>query len=111
MVKKMLKAALWQSVEKPEKIGDYIATVISWIIVIVVVAAINVFLGTTSLNKYLVLFLRILFIVVIPYIFPALHISTDKGNKAGSWLLFRFHSIIGALIAPIYVYKYLSSLN
>lgn len=110
MVKKMLKAALWQSVEKPEKTGDYIATVISWIIVIVVVAAVNVFLGTTSLNKYLVLFLRILFIVVIPYIFPALHISTDKG-KAESWLLFRFHSVIGALIAPIYVYKYLSSIN
>lgn len=110
MVKRMLKAALWQSVEKPEKTGDYIATVISWIIVIVVVAAVNVFLGTTSLNKYLVLFLRILFIVVIPYIFPALHISTDKG-KAESWLLFRFHSVIGALIAPIYVYKYLSSIN
>lgn len=110
MVKKMLKAALWQSVEKPEKTSDYIATVIGWFVVIVVVAALNVFLGTTSLNKYLVLFLRILFIVVIPYIFPALHISTYKG-KAESWLLFRFHSVIGALIAPIYVYKYLSSIN
>ena len=107
---KMLKAALWQSVDKPEKTGDYIATVIGWIVVIVVVAAVNVFLGTTSLNKYLVLFLRILSIVTIPYIFPALHISTDKG-KAESWILFRFHSVIGALIAPIYVYKYLSSIN
>ena len=107
---KMLKAALWQSVEKPEKTGDYIATVIGWFVVIVVVAAVNVFLGTTSLNKYLVLFLRILSIVTIPYIFPALHISTDKG-KAESWLLFRFHSILGALIAPIYVYKYLSGIN
>ncbi len=106
----MLKAALWQSVEKPEKTGDYIATVIAWIVVIVVVSAVNVFLRTTSLNKYLVLFLRILFIVTIPYIFPALHISTDKG-KAESWILFRFHSVIGALIAPIYVYKYLSSIN
>ena len=110
MVKKMLKAALWQSVEKPEKPGDYIATVIAWFVVIVIVAAVNVFLGTTSLNKYLVLFIRILSIVVIPYIFPALHISTDKG-KAESWILFRFHSVIGALIAPIYVYKYLSSIN
>ena len=107
---KMLKAALWQSVEKPEKTGDYIATGIAWLVVIVVVAAVNVFLGTTSLNKYLVLFIRILSIVVIPYIFPALHISTDKG-KAESWILFRFHSVIGALIAPIYVYKYLSSIN
>lgn len=107
---KMLKAALWQSVEKPEKTGDYIATFIAWIIVIVVVAAVNVFLGTTSLNKYLVLFLRILSIVVIPYIFPALNISTDKG-KSESWLLFRFNSTLGALIAPIYVYKYLSSIN
>ena len=107
---KMLKAALWQSVEKPEKTGDYIATGIAWIVVIVVVSAVNVFLGTTSLNKYLVLFLRILSIVVIPYIFPALNISTDKGN-AESWLLFRFHSVLGALIAPIYVYKYLSSIN
>ena len=110
MTIKMLRTALWQSVEKPEKTGDYIATGIAWIVVIVVVAAVNVFLGTTSLNKYLVLFLRILSIVVIPYIFPALHISTDKG-KAESWLLFRFHSVIGALIAPIYVYKYLSSIN
>lgn len=107
---KMLKAALWQSVEKPAKTSDYIITGIAWLVVIVVVAAVNVFLGTTSLNKYLVLFLRILSVVVIPYIFPALNISTDKG-KAESWLLFRFHSVIGALIAPIYVYKYLSSIN
>ena len=110
MTIKMLRTALWQSVEKPEKTGDYIATFIAWIIVIVVVAASNVFLGTTNLNKYLILVLRILSIVVIPYIFPALHISTDKGKTEG-WLLFRFHSVIGALIAPIYVYKYLSSIN
>lgn len=107
MLTDMLKVALWQSVEKPKKITDYIGIAIAWIVVIVFIAAFNVFFERIGLNKNLVLLLRILSILVIPYVFPALNISSGK-NKPEASYLFRFNSIIGILIAPIYVYKYLS---
>ncbi|MBM0046830.1 hypothetical protein JNO63_06965 [Anaerococcus sp. mt242] len=103
----MLKVALWQYIEKPTKTSDYVRTVFSWIIVIVFIGLFNVFFDKLNLNTYITIFLRILSIIVLPYVFPALHISTlEKRSLSG--ILFRFNSIIGTIIAPIYVYKYIS---
>lgn len=108
MFKKMLHTALWQSVEKPKTKGDYIGAFFSWVIVLIIIAAFNVFFGRTNLNENLILVLRILSILLFPYVFPALNISSGKGKPEASYL-FRFNSVLGVLIAPIYVYKYISN--
>ena len=109
-LQKILKTLIYQKTEKPDDAFGYVATLIGWAIVIILIAAFNVFISSLDINKYLVLLLRIWSIVTIPFVFPAWSIATNK-KPPGKWFLFRFNSIIGMFIVPFCVYKNLDEVT
>ncbi len=101
---------IYQKAEKPDDAFGYVATLIGWAVVIFLIVGFNIVFGELNINKYIILFLRIWATVTIPFVFPAWSIATNK-KLPGTWYLFRFKSIIGMFIAPIYVYKNLDEVT
>lgn len=100
----LLKVIVWQGYERPESFASKVFLIIQWIIVIGFIVGINLLIRDEfNINQILKNFLRIYSSISIPFTFPALSISTKLNHSKSNWLLFRFHSVIGIIVAPFYV--------
>lgn len=100
----ILKVLIWQGYEKPIHFSSKVFCAVLWLIVVSFIGATNIIIrDELALNEIVKTILRIYITIAIPFVFPALSISTKLKNKISNVMLFRFDSIIGVLFAPFYV--------